>query len=159
MAQPLESIANLIRFNTQALTGAVQDFSADDWQHRAGEANPALWIVGHVVASRRALVREFGGSIEQAPWEDAFQMGAKPGDCAGEVPSGELVEDLQRVGELLHERLLALTAEQAAAPRATPFEAMGQTNASYILFALWHESYHLGQLGLIRRVLGREGLA
>src|SRR5262249_29431796 len=81
-----------------------------------------------------------------------------PSVQSDDIAPALLREAFLKNGALLRERLAALTAEQADAPhRPAPDGAGTAGGAAHFLHL--HQTYHLGQLGLLRRVGGRKGVA
>ena len=146
-------------FNRQTLMRIVEVFEPDDWAKRpvAAGGNDAHWILGHLVLSRRYLLRKLGEELPKDPWEEGFNMGAKPAGTEGYPPPGALLEDFHALGKRLSERLGAMTPEEAREPWGSSFPDGSDTLAGGALFLHFHETYHLGQLGLIRRLLGKPG--
>jgi len=69
------------------------------------------------------------------------------------------VRDIQQTSQRLGERLSGLTSGDLAAPHGEPFPQADESLSGWLHFSLWHDSYHVEQLGLIRRILGKDGLA
>jgi uncharacterized damage-inducible protein DinB len=159
-----ESVQQLLarRFKADEwmIAAAVADFSAADWLRAAGDGAPALWILGHIVTYRRVLLRTIGGDIAEEPWESAFARGSDAGSAAqAGIDADGLMADLNAVGEKLRDQLAGMTdADLAAAgPRELPDGST--TIVGLLSFMQFHESYHLGQLGYLRRVVGKDGIA
>ena len=106
------------------------------------------WLLAHLVSSRDGLLERLGADrvwTEEAA--KTFGRGSAPS-----VPDGATLADhmgrLQAQQELLDAVLPALDA--AALAR----EAGRMTVGGWIEFLAWHESYHVGQATLYRRVSG-----
>ena len=156
----LPSLAARFRFNEQALEKATGDFTDDDWLYRInGTSSHALWLLGHLAVSRRALLRGSGKERPPAPWEAAFTKGSRPMDGKDGPSPQALKADLVASGELLEAHLGSLTPEQAAAPYSRTMPDGSSTIDGAAHFLHWHETYHIGQLGLLRRACGKPGLA
>jgi hypothetical protein len=156
----LEPIAAMYRFNEKVLEKAVEGFTEADWLRRAeGPTSHAYWIVGHLAAYRRRLLRGLGEEVAAAAWEEGFVRGSKPGEAAGPMTPAALVEDLRASGVLLEKRLRALTVEEAALPYGRTLPDGSNTRGGAARFLLWHETSHLGQLAMLRRVCGKPGMA
>jgi uncharacterized damage-inducible protein DinB len=114
----------------------------------------AAWIVGHLVNARRRIVKLVGGTVLEEPaWEQHYARGG-PGatphlDWAGLVSAFQATDpDLK-------------TAFQQVAdwdrPTINPALGTDQPLEQVLSFLFMHECYHLGQIGLIRKLHGLPG--
>jgi uncharacterized damage-inducible protein DinB len=112
------------------------------------------WIVGHLLATRSAALRLLG---EPPLWSDAeaapFARGSRPADPQEvPVPFEHLLDDLRRSDDLIRAGLDRVCDEDLGAP-------LGQGRAGTVGDQLvkfhYHEGYHAGQIGVLRRVAGR----
>jgi hypothetical protein len=155
----LEHLAHGFRFNEKVLGGVTSGLEGEDWLRRAcPEASHAYWVLGHLAVSRRSLLRGLGKDIPHDPWEASFARGSKPVQELSVAPS-VLAEDVLSSGRLLQEFLGSLDEKEASSPYVRKLPDGAQTKAEAARFYLWHESYHLGQLGILRRICGKPGLA
>jgi uncharacterized damage-inducible protein DinB len=156
-------LARRLRFNEKLLAVETAGFTPEDWHLRpsAQGGNDAHWILGHVTQGRRMLARILGAAIETAPWEHGFGMNAKPdGTHAGYPDPAELARDFSASGERLEALLGDLTSERADSTwRGRPMPDGSQTLGDVLHFLYFHETYHLGQIGLLRRLAGKPGFA
>ena len=159
----MSASASLIRglaFNDQMLDSATEGFALDDWLHRPeGGGNHAQWLLGHLAATRRYAARLAGAAVEEVPWEQLFGQGAQPGGPADDVAPEMLREAYRTVGRELRERLEDLGPQAGDKPLAKPFPDGSDTVDGALHFLYMHEVYHLGQLGLLRRMAGKAGTA
>lgn len=134
-------------FYTQANTAGVSNDDAMTEIPNGG--NSLNWILGHMVYWRNEMLELIGGT---RLWSEDHGLAYRghPGerqpndfDPADALPLDGLSTDFGRLGEALCERL---------ASNAVDPEALG-TAASLLA----HEVYHAGQLGALRRILGRDG--
>ncbi|HKE01569.1 MAG TPA: DinB family protein [Planctomycetota bacterium] len=156
-SQDLSDLARRFRFNERFLAMLTKDLDETDWTARppAG-GNSAAWIVGHLAHFRRVTLRGLGADVPQAPWEPRVAMGSKPREAEPIAPPAELMRDFAESGAKLEARLLAMTPEDAATP-TPPLPDGSKTRAALATFYHFHETYHLGQLGYLRRTRGRPG--
>jgi uncharacterized damage-inducible protein DinB len=63
------------------------------------------------------------------------------------------------IAERLDARLAAMTEQELARPAAGPQLPGAKTLADQIAFFAFHESYHAGQLGYLRKALGHSAVA
>jgi hypothetical protein len=155
-----QDTAALYRFNEKVLERCVEGFMEADWLRRAeGPTSHSYWILGHLAVSRRRLLRGLGEEVAVANWEEGFTRGSKPGESSGPMTAAALVEDFRSTGARLEERLRALTPEDAALQYGRTFPDGSSTRGGAARFLLWHETSHVGQLAMLRRVAGKPGIA
>ena len=157
---PLAALGARLRFNENVLATATKDFTEDDWLRRLeGGTSHALWICGHLAVSRRGLLRALGKELAPAAWEPVFGRGSKPGAGLVGVTSQELKDDFQATGAALAERLAAMSDDEAQRPYPRKLPDGSTTLEGAAHFFYWHETYHLGQLGILRKACGKPGIA
>ena len=141
------------------LNMAVIDINLDGISHRESIRMPMPggnclnWVVGHLVASRNGILRLLG---EDPVWSEekgrVYERGAQPpSDPGGYLPLKNLIADLKAAQEKILPKLEELDLEEGAGPRTD-----GST-IEKLLFLHFHETYHIGQLGLMRRLVGKPG--
>jgi len=120
--------------------------------------NCANWVLGHIVRTRNNLVPMVGGTAV-FPREMFDKYEADPiTDASDALHLSELLAAYDKLSGPLLEGFGNLTAEQMAAP--APFSPTGnpdETLGSLLATTTFHEAYHAGQLGILRRLTGREG--
>ena len=137
----------------------VIGFSDEDWlQTPADGMNSAHWILGHLVWGRLTLLRKIGEEIPGEDWESDFSIGSQP-DGSRRIEAVELQGRFRILGRLLVEKIESMEEEQLSLPLEKPMPDGANTVAGLVRFMCFHESYHIGQLGLLRRLLGKPGLA
>ena len=120
--------------------------------------NCANWVMGHIVNARNLALGIMGREPLPAP-EKYAPYGNEPvtGD-ANALPWSELVESFQKSQALLEEGLQEMSAEALSGP--APFSPTGnpdETVGSLLSGIVFHEAYHAGQTGLLRRLAGKPG--
>jgi hypothetical protein len=111
--------------------------------HPAPAGNCLNWVLGHVVATRNVLMDILGeGPVWSLAEAEPYQRGARPPlDAARAIPLADILAAFDRSQDTLRRRL----------PSASPDDLLTVARLSF------HESYHLGQCGLLRRLLGKHG--
>lgn len=106
------------------------------------------WLLAHLVASRDALLERVGAErVWTAEAAKAFGRGSAPSVPDGATLSDHLVR-LRAQQEVFDAVLPTLDADALA-------RTVGRmTVGGWIEFLAWHESYHVGQATLYRRVAG-----
>jgi len=159
MADTLAALGNRFRFNTTFLRGLTKGFEPEQWGRTLSDAggNSAHWILGHIASSRRLAVRLLGGDAAIAPWEAHFARGEEPGDAHDYPEPDVLARDFQTVGKQLVSILKEMGPEKQGQPwEGEPFPDGSDTLGGAAHFFHFHESYHLGQFGVLRRAFGLE---
>jgi uncharacterized protein YndB with AHSA1/START domain/uncharacterized damage-inducible protein DinB len=131
---------------------------AELWRQPTDRSNPMLWIFGHIVNTRAAMLKMFGESFDTG-WGDLFDRGAVLHDAA-RYPTRETIQGVAReVNTRLYAKLAALTDGELASPATrSPVPAV-KTATDLIAFLVMHDTYHVGQLAYVRKAIGHVGVA
>ena len=132
--------------------------SGDCWRRPESGGNPLGWLLGHMVVSRAQLLRALGRPYDHRLGHQ-FDRGSMLVDPS-QSPAREILEAAwTETRPLMRDAFAALSDEavMAAAP-GRPRPGV-QTVADLIAFSAFHESYHVGQMGYLRRLLGLPGVA
>jgi hypothetical protein len=121
-------------------------------------SNPMVWMAGHLAQSRARLARLLGAEHE-VPWPSLFQRGAPPPGSETYPPITEIRRAWESAGSALRARLRTMTDAELFADLQLRIPSTDGTLRGAIVFALFHEGYHVGQMGYVRRTLGKEGIA
>jgi len=147
-----------------ALTAYVLDRNIEGVDHAESLAPPspggncANWVLGHIVSARNTALG-IVGQTPLAPPEKFAAYGNEP--LTGEtnaIPWDELVDLLHRSQAPLEEGLAQASDETMAKPAPfSPTNNPDETIGSLLAAFAFHEAYHAGQLGLLRRLNGHAG--
>lgn len=121
----------------------------------AGGGNSINWVLGHIASYRQLMLEKLGTtSVWPAQRTECYARGT-----SGEVPdalrisTAASLDAIRAAGEILKPLLQALSPEAMAGPSSNPRQTFGEQ----LSFLLFHESYHVGQIGLLRRLTGKPG--
>jgi hypothetical protein len=154
MDQPCAEIAHLYRVHARFLGLLAAGMEEADWRNRFG-GNPALWILAHLIVSKRGLLRALGAGPDKEPWE---ALAGRGGSGDAELPAAILLLPAwQADNAALATRLEGLDAAAAGAPSPRTLPDGSTTVGGMARFLQFHEAYHLGQIGLLRRQCGKPG--
>jgi hypothetical protein len=154
---PLAPLADRFAFDDGFLDQLTGDFTEDDWLARTGETNHAQWLLGHLASARRFILRLLEQPADEQDWEKHFGAGCRPSAESEALTPATLREEFRAAGEQLVAALRQAPAELAG-KAVDRFPDGSATVGGAVHFLHFHEAYHLGQLGLIRRTRGRPGL-
>ncbi len=139
---------NLLELNLPGLTDEVA-------AHRPGPgANSPAWLLAHVYGARKGLLALMGRP--QPAEADLDPRAGRGGDgTAPEVPFSELMRRFRATDSLMKEAFQSVTDWDR--PVKNPGLGFEQPFEDAVAFMYMHESYHLGQIGLARKLLGLPG--
>lgn len=115
------------------------------------------WIVGHILANRAGIL---GLLVRDPVWneQDAapYQRGSTP------LTDPEIAKNLDEMMALLEasqESILSGLSEisEEALQAPAPSGKEGETAETGLAGLVFHEAYHVGETGILRRLLGHEG--
>ena len=113
------------------------------------------WILGHIVASRDDILAALGAEKLLGGAAARYDMGSEPilADGPGVIPLVQLLELMRASGDTL-----AITLPNAADDDLTKtIQVRDRENkvGDRVFFLYFHESYHIGQLELLRQLAGK----
>lgn len=157
---PAAPLALIFAANSSLCVKAFDGLSeAQLWQRPAPDNSPFLWIVGHVVGARAAMLGLLGDPIDTG-WGQAFGRGAAIEARAGAYPSkDDILRVHADVAARIPARFARLTSDDLAVDATTGPKPFGvRTVGEQLGFFALHDSYHVGQLAYIRKALGLSSL-
>lgn len=159
MLAELIPLAQLYDHNARILGALVGDFVDADWRVQDPLGHDSRWIVGHLAATRLRLVGMVGLTPMTAAWQADFARGTSPKTLPQELDMAELLRSFHHAHRQLRSAWEGLTADILAQPLGYTLPDGSDTIGGALRVLAWHEAYHLGQLGLMRRLVGKPGLA
>ena len=155
----IESVTLIFKLNNEMVTRTLAGLTDEEcWKQPEGGGNPIMWLVGHVTISRAQLLKKLG-----APYDHGLGPLFDRGSIRGELSSYPSRQALEAAWHdtrgRMRDRFASLTEEMlSAVPTGRPLPGVTD-NASMIAFSAFHESYHIGQMGYLRKMLGHSGVA
>ena len=159
MLPELQPTANAFAVADRFMSNLTKDLAPADWQVQDAAGHDPRWVVGHIATYRRKVLGMVGLPQEPAAWEDQFTRGKSAADLRPDLDMEVVLAAFHACQPLLASRWDALTPEALAAPFGRTLPNGLDTVGGAIQFMAWHEAYHMGQLGLLRRLGGKPGLA
>jgi uncharacterized damage-inducible protein DinB len=117
--------------------------------------NSLNWVVGHILVSRDQVHGLLGlgpAWTESLGENGAYRRGSRSFVPASAIPLSRIRGALTQSQELLLGTLGQASPEQLAKPGSET-----RTVGELLAFLGFHEGYHVGQVGLLRRLSGRAG--
>ena len=152
-----EPIALLFKINNSLVHKALEGLSDDHaWEQLQGRGNPIAWMIGHITETRSQMLGLLGAPWD-AGWGGRFKRGAELFERSTYPMRGEIEARFTETHECMRAAFASLTADRLAAAAPVSF-AGARTLADLLAFFAFHEAYHLGQVGYIRKQLGHSSL-
>ncbi len=158
MSGSVETLMGLFGMTDFLMPLVLDDLSDEQARERSrGEEGPSIaWTVGHLLYYRVHVLKLLGEEREN-PYDEKFSDAAATD--GSDYPSvAELSEAWSSVGDRFRTALTSKSEEEL------DFVSEGGAHdekslRDQIVFFAWHEGYHLGVLGAIRKSLGLLGPA
>jgi uncharacterized damage-inducible protein DinB len=127
--------------------------------------NSIKWIAGHLLWAQRSLVR-IGGAQVEIPWTGHFLTLQGSTEEERKMPKGEF-PTIEQIRDKWNETTPVIRAGLADLSDAAldtvvefrhPITPFDNTVAGLWAFINDHQSYHIGQIGILRRALGKAAM-
>lgn len=117
------------------------------------------WVLGHIVATRNRMLGLVGcDPVWNEKMAEPYRRGSQPISAKNATPLAAILEAVDQSQAALLEALSGLSDEDLGGSSSIQFfkgdaETLGSALAAFV----FHEAYHVGQTGVLRRVAGHEG--
>lgn len=151
-------ISLIFKLNNGLVSRTLDGLTDDEvWRALPAGGNPIGWLLGHLTETRASLLHALGSPLETG-WPASFARGASLADRSV-YPTRPMIEQAWKATHgRMRDAFAALTNVQLASPSTV--DLPGATNlAGQIAFLAFHESYHVGQMGYVRKQLGHSAIA
>jgi uncharacterized damage-inducible protein DinB len=142
-------------------TGWIIDKQAEGLSHEDSllqlpfRGNCMNWVLGHILNSRESALRSLddAGLLDEA-YQARYSSGSEPVDEESQdiLPLESLLAKLKESEARIVASLSGMDADSLA--RAVPVGEDSQRLGEHIAFLHWHETYHTGQLEILRQLAG-----
>jgi len=163
LSPQLEIAHQQIEFARQYTLALLEDIDPTEWFIQpAGTITHLAWQVGHLAMAEYGLClfRQRGrqpndAQLMSSKFRKMFSRGSSPDpDPDGNPAAAEIRAVFERVHEQVRKELPGFTEQQLDEPIDKPY-AVSATRLGALYFCSHHEMLHAGQIGLLRRLLGK----
>jgi hypothetical protein len=161
----IQPVAKQFALQAKLFNNVLEGIENDQGSERLSEqVNHMQWISGHLTNSRYGAAAMLGIKVS-FPYADVYMDKTNPPphnraiDRSIKYPSlTEIKKSWNDLAPIFMEKLSGLTDEKLAAETlfAVP---TGKTILDFLSFISSHESYHIGQMSIIRKYLGKDAMS
>ncbi len=160
MEAGLQPLLHTYATNQSLMRRCVEGLGREDLVRIAAPGvNPMIWLAGHLTYCRCYVGSVLGLKESMSCGPELFGKGAKPLETRDWPAIEEILQEWDRISAVLMAAIQNLPASQFEAPApiklppiCLPTVRGGITGLSF------HESYHIGQMAQIRKMLGHGSL-
>ena len=156
-ATPLHFVTSQLNLQAHLYKNVLDGLEEVSTQRPNDMTNHIAWLAGHLVSTRCFLTNTLGGQAQE-PHPELFANGK---GLQTEVTYPTLSESLASFDEAtanLNEALAAVTPDMLDAELPSPVPT-GNTLGDMAAFLAHHEAYHIGQIGMLRRVFEQDAMS
>ena len=148
----------MLKVNTRLFVNALEGVDDEAARMRpSGETNNAAFVALHVLDARAYLARYLGLEY-QHPFGGLEGVSAIE-DMADYPTLEDILGAWREVSDLLEQRLPTLSTDELEKESSQPFPIDDGRVVGGLAFLLLHESFHIGQLALLRKYLGLSSMS
>lgn len=142
------------------LMGTLNGLTEEDWLFAPESGGNSInWLVGHLLVSRYQVLQSLGveGRFDENRLEP-YMRGSSGTERDTFLNSEELINLFNEAHELYLSRMNELADADLASEVTNPAFNIQQPIEELLVTYYFHESYHLGQVGYVRRLTGKDGI-
>lgn len=155
----IRPLAESLRLSQFVMNLVLPDTKNEDAFRRLRDSEgPSIsWVTGHLCHYRYKIMKLLG--VDEASPYERFEEGAQDGSDFPDI--ADLLDHWNRTHEKIEQALESVTDEKLLAklPASGGNPHNEKTILESVVFYVWHEAYHVGQLGTIRAHFGYRSTA
>ena len=159
-SKKLDVIIPAFRGHSQNFLMVLEGISEEDAKKRIdGKTNHIIWMAGNFLDMRYALANVLGLNEDNPQGELFFQGKALNEDFVYPTLE-ELRKNFHHISPLVYQKLLVLSDEDLDAdfPMGMNIDFFPENVLNFVGMCIGREDYLCGQIGLMRKILGYEGM-
>jgi uncharacterized damage-inducible protein DinB len=147
-------LAEMLRLNSRLFHNCLDGLTDDRARVRPSDScNSPVFVAAHLVESRYYLLKTLG--TEGANPLERYTGSWKSIDQITEWPTLDAIRTAwNAVSDTLAKRLAGITTAELDTPITTEMPLESRTTLGMLVFLVQHDSYHVGQLSLLRKYSG-----
>ncbi len=149
----------IFNMNDRLFKSTLEGITEEQAKERITDhVNPVIWIAAHTVWARYNTLM-FLGKPAGNPYNDLFEN-FKAYDPSLNYPSlAEIKDEWEKASGLLNDALESVSEEHLAGDSPIKSPIGDFTNGGTVAFLAQHESYDIGQLGLLKKFFTKQAMS
>jgi uncharacterized damage-inducible protein DinB len=154
----LRSILLQYDLHSRVFRNAFEGISEEESEMRPNDhTNHMKYLAGHLASLRYNLLK-FGGNTVENPFGRIFTHNNPLDPEAAYPPLTKIMEMWENTSVHLRKILTSLDQNMLDSPAYFNPPLADDTTFGLLTFLMHHEAYHIGQLGILRRYLGKPAI-
>jgi uncharacterized damage-inducible protein DinB len=161
MSGSLDTAITIFGYNAWLFQSAVKDVGEDRFSYQANDRTNAFdRLAGHVTVCRHGIAAMLHIGVPELPWGTFGEFGFGTQFEVERVcpPLPEIAAMFDDVTAVLMAELGSVPDEVLAEPAAFAIPGENPTMRDLLGFMAMHETYHIGQMGLLKKSMGGPGV-
>ena len=149
-------------FQTRLFNNVTEGISDSESQIRqTGNSNNIKWVAGHILHYRLSTMSKLTGLQPDESYGIQFGRGAMLDPNISYPSFDEITSRWKASAQAISENISKIPEEVLAttAMVQSPIFNIDNTNLGFVIFLFTHEATHIGQIGLMRKMIGKEAMS
>ncbi len=151
------SLEGILNINNLTILSVYKDLKPEHYysQLEGSYFAPISWQAGHITNNRFQIAEVLGIDLSTIEREmKTPELYNKAYDTSLKYDGIEIKNDWDTITEKINGRLAIITEIEFTATIETKLPTQDKSPRGIMSFMMWHESYHLGQMGGLRKYFG-----
>lgn len=158
MVRELIPLKEIINLNARLFINLLEDVTEEIAYKRTDKnLNPIIFIVMHLLDARFYIAR-FCGVKDKNPFKEKFDSINSNDDLKGLPGLAEIKNVWNNISAKLADGMGTVSEERLNQNPRMELPLNDKTILGAVIFLIQHESYHLGQIGLLRKFFGLDSM-
>ncbi len=154
-AHSAQTLATQFDLHTRLFNNVLEGISDAEADVRLSDTvNHLKWLAGHLTSTRFSI----GQMADQDPWAELFSHGHGLRTDVAYPPIEAIKAKWNAISDKVSAGLAHLPDAVLGGPAPANVPVNDDTLGGMLAFMMHHEAYHLGQMGLLRKYLGKEAM-
>jgi len=146
--------------HTRLFNNALEGINDTDANTRNSEqVNHMKWIAGHLLNTRMDSMTRMTGGQPDTAYGAQFGRGIALDPNATYPPIEEITAKWQEASDAIGQAFVHLPEEMLSSPAPAKTPIADESFRGMLAFLISHEAYHIGQLSILRKMVGKEAMS